>query len=387
MANDPVTRLHLGEKEFILVGTAHVSQQSAELVRTVITEEKPDSVCIELDEKRFETLQNPKDWESTDLVQVIKTKRVGFMLANLALSSYQKRIAKSLNVNVGGEMLQGIASAKEVGAELVLADRDIQSTFLRIWRKLSLWEKCKLLSGLFFSFGEDEEVKESDLEALMQEDMLESVLHDVRTSFPKIGSILINERDQFLAQKIKDAPGDTVLAVLGAAHIPGVVAALEGRQEADLVELSTVPAPSPLWKIVGWAIPLFIVGLLIYSFTGGLHAGMRQIFSWILWNGTLSALFTLLVLGHPLSILTSFVIAPISSLNPLLAVGWFSGLVQAAVQKPNVQDLHNVENDILSLRGLWKNKVIKVLLVVMAANIGSSIGTVVAGADIIKNLF
>lgn len=385
MANEHINRLTLDGKELILIGTAHVSQQSTELVQHVIEQERPDSVCIELDEKRYETLQNPKAWESTDLVQVIKSKRVGFMLANLALASYQKRIAQKLDVTVGGEMLQGITSAKELGATLVLADRDIQTTFLRIWRALNLWERCKLIASLLFSFGEGEDVKESDLEDLMQGDMLESVLQDIQETFPKIGHILIHERDQHLAHKIKHAPGGKVVAVLGAAHIPGILEEL--HKTIDLEALCTVPPAKKTAKIIGWSIPILIVGLLVYSFTFGMQAGLEQIGSWILWNSSLSALFTLLVLGHPLSILTSFLIAPISSLNPLLAVGWFSGLVQATIQKPTVQDLHRVQEDILSLRGLLHNKVLKVLLVVLAANLGSTLGTFIAGADIIKNLF
>lgn len=385
MATDPITRLQINGKEIILVGTAHVSQKSVELVRQVIEEEQPDSVCIELDEKRYENIQNPKAWEETDIVQVIKSKRAGFMLANLALSSYQRKMAKKLGTTVGGEMLQGIASAKEHGAELVLADRDIQTTFLRIWRKLNLWEKCKMITGLFFSFDNDEDVKETDLEEMLNSDMLESVLGEVRETFPKIGHILISERDQYLSQKIKNAPGKKVVAILGGAHVPGITEAI--TRDIDLEEISTVPPKKGYGKLIAWAIPLIIIGLLAYSFTNGVHAGIQQILTWIVWNGSLSALGTLLVLGHPLAILTSFVVAPISSLNPLLAAGWFSGLVQATVRKPTVQDLLSVHDDITSLRGLLRNKVLKVLLVVIFANIGSSVGTFLAGADIIRNLF
>lgn len=385
MPDNPITRLQLDGKEIILIGTAHVSQQSADLVRKVIEEERPDSVCIELDDKRYETLNNPKSWESTDLVEVIKTKRVGFMLANLALSSYQKRIAQKLNVRVGGEMLQGIESARNVGAELVLADREIQTTFLRIWRSLTLWEKCKLLATLLFSFGEDEEIGEADLQELMQEDMLESVLHDLRSSFPKIGHILIRERDQYLSHKIKHAPGQKVVAVLGAAHVPGVMEEL--NHTIDLDAINHIPPAGKGLKVAGWAISILLIGLLVYTFTGGFYEGLRQLGVWVLWNGSLSALFTLLVLGHPLSVLTSFFLAPISALNPVIAVGWFSGLVQAMVQKPTVQDLHNVHEDILSLRGILRNKVLKVLLVVVFANLGSTVGTLIAGADILGNLF
>ena len=190
-----LTVLNYEDKEIILVGTAHVSKDSAALVKEVIEEHHPDSVCVELDEDRYQSIQNPKAWENTDVVKVIKTRKTGFLLASLALGSYQKRIAKQLNVSVGGEMLQGIESAKEIGAELVLADRNIQTTFLRIWRKLNLWEKAKLIVSLFVSTGEEEEITDDILQKLLETDILEAVLSDMRKQFPKIGDILISERD------------------------------------------------------------------------------------------------------------------------------------------------------------------------------------------------
>lgn len=385
MAKNPISRFTIDDKEVILVGTAHVSQDSVDLVKQVIEEEKPDSVCIELDEQRFETIQNPKAWESTDIVQVIKKKQAGFMLATLALSSYQRKMAKKLDTQVGGEMLQGIQSAKEVGAELVLADRNIQTTFLRIWRKINLWEKCKLISSLFFSFDEEDDLSEASLQDLMQEDMLESVLSDMRKSFPKIGDILIGERDQYLAYKIRNAPGKKVVAILGGAHVPGV--SKELYRDIDMEEISTLPPKKKTLSIIGWLIPLAIVGLFVYAFTMSAQSGFEQLSTWAIWNSSFAALFTLLVLGHPLSILTSFLLAPFSALNPLVAVGWISGLVQAYVQKPTVKDLTSVHDDILSFKGLFRNKVIKVLLVVVFANIGSTIGTVIGGAGLIRNLF
>ena len=183
----------------------------------MIEDEKPDSVCIELDEDRFKSIQDPKAWESTDVVKVIRDKKAGFLLANLALSAYQKRIAKQLHVTVGGEMLQGIESAKEIGATLVLADRKIQTTFLRIWRKLNFWEKAKLIVSFFMSSTDDSELTDADLQELLKADILEGVLKDMRKQFPKIGDILISERDQHLAAKIREAPGQKVVAVLGGA--------------------------------------------------------------------------------------------------------------------------------------------------------------------------
>ena len=334
--DENVTKLNYKDKEIILIATAHVSKQSAELVKKVIDEEQPDSICIELDEQRYQNMRNPKAWENTDIVKVIKSKKVGFLLANLVLSSYQKRIAKKLSTNVGQEIIQGIECAKQTGAQLVLADRSIQTTFLRIWRKLNFWEKCKLLFSLVFSFGNDTEISNEYLDNLLQKDMLESALTEMRKQFPKIGDILIDERDQHLASKIKEAPGKKVVAILGGAHVPGVKEQIFNTQNIEAI--SEVPPKGPASKIVGWIIPIIILCLIAYGFIINMQTGLQQLTAWILWNSAMAALFTALSLGHPLSILTSFFVAPISSLNPMLACGWFAGLVEATVRKPTVKD-------------------------------------------------
>ncbi len=382
---DNIARLNYQGKEIILVGTAHVSQESAELIKKVIEEERPDSVCVELDEERFQNIQNPRAWENTDIIQVIKKKRTGFLLANLVLGSYQKRLAKNLNTVAGQEMLQGIRSAEETGAQLVLADRNIRTTFLRIWRKMGFGEKCRLLFGLLFSLGEDTGITSEDVNELLKKETLESLLAEMRHKFPRIGEILISERDSYLANKIREAPGKKVVAVIGGAHLPGVTEEIFKTQ--DMEEISVVPPGSPVFKIIGWAIPVAILGLFIYGFTLNIQTGLQQLSAWFFWNSVLAAGFTALVLGHPLSILTAFVTAPFTSLNPLLACGWLAGLVEATVRKPTVHDLNSVSNDITSFKGFFKNRVLKVLLVVIMANIGSSLGTFIAGLDIIRNLF
>jgi len=383
--NENITRITYQDKEIILIATAHVSKQSAELVKQVILEEKPDSVCIELDDNRYQNIQNPKVWEDTDIVKVIKSSKVGFLLANLALSSYQKKIAKQLGTPVGGEMLQGIESAKEVGANLVLADRDIQTTFLRIWRNLNFWEKTKLLINLIFSFGEDKDVTEEDLQELMQSDLLESAMSDVRKQFPKIGEILISERDMYLASKIKEAQGKKVVAVLGGAHVPGVKE--EIFKDQDIENISIVPPKGRFSKVAGWIIPFAIVALMVYAFAVNIETGMQQLSTWVLLTGILAASFTALSLAHPLSIVTSFLAAPLTTIHPLLACGWFTGLVEATIRKPTVQDVHNVSTDIFTFKGFFKNRFLKILLVIIMANLGAAIGTFVAGANIIQNLF
>jgi pheromone shutdown-related protein TraB len=380
-----VIRLEYHGKEIILVATAHVLKQSAELIKRVIDEEQPDSVCVELDETRYQNIQNPKAWENTDIIKVIKTKKAGFLFANLMLASFQKKIAKNLNTVAGQEMLQGIDSAKETGAQLVLADRSIQTTFIRIWRKLLFFEKIKLIFSLLFSFGDDNDISNEDVSQLLQADVLESVTIEMRKQFPKIAGILISERDQYLAYKIKEAPGNKVVAVLGGAHVPGVKEEIFKTQ--DINKLSEVPSKSAVSRIIGWAIPIAIMGLIIFSFIANIETGVHQLSAWILWTGVLAALFTALSFGHPLSILTSLVAAPFTTLNPLIACGWVTGLVEATIRKPVVKDINNIPKDIFTVKGFFTNRFLKVLLIVMMANIGSSIGSFVAGLDIIKTLF
>jgi pheromone shutdown-related protein TraB len=281
-------------------------------------------------------------------------------------------------------MKQGIESARELGANLVLADRDIQTTFLRIWRSLSFWEKAKLLTSLLFSFDEDTDISDHDLQEMLKEDMLESVLSDMRGQFPKIGAILVSERDQYLAAKIKDAPGQKIVAVLGGAHVPGVKEEIYKNQ--DIENISIVPPKSRWSGMAGWIIPAALILLLAYAFAGGVQAGLQQLSVWVLWTSILAAAFTALSLAHPLSILTSFVAAPFTTLNPLLACGWFTGLVEAIIKKPTVSDLQNVSQDIFSVKGFYKNRLLRTLLVIFMANLGASLGTFIAGADIIRSL-
>ncbi|MDO5715541.1 MAG: TraB/GumN family protein [Tissierellia bacterium] len=383
--NDSVIKLSYNEKEIILIPTAHVSWESVELVKHTIDKEQPDAICIELDDARYENIKNPQKWKDTNLIDVIKEKKVGLLIANLILSSYQRNIAKKLKTTPGQEMIEGMKSAEEYGSSLILADRNLQTTFMRIWRSLTFWGKCKLLLSFIFDSDMDEEVTEQDLQNLMEQDNLENIISDMGSEFPEIAQILLHERDQYLAYKIKNAPGKKIVAILGAAHVPGVEK--EIFLDQDIEEITKIPKPSVIGKILPWIIPAVILFLLGYGFVSGIQNGLSQLKSWVLWNSLFAALFTLLALGHPLSILTAFVVAPFTSLNPLLACGWFAGLVEATVRKPTVKDVDNVHNDIFHIKSVLQNRFLKALLIIIFANIGSTIGTIVASLDIVKNLF
>ncbi|MDT9027390.1 MULTISPECIES: TraB/GumN family protein [Rossellomorea] len=377
-----ITRIHMDGKEYILIGTAHVSRQSAEQVKEVVEAEQPDTVCVELDEPRYQSIVEGDKWKDTDIFQVIKDKKATLLLMNLAIGSFQRRMAKQFGIKPGQEMIQGIESAKEIGAELVLADRNIQITFSRIWNSVGFSGKAKLMTQIIYSIFSTDTITEEELEKIKSQDMLDSMLNEFTQVFPKLKTPLIDERDQYLAQKIKDAPGEKIVAVLGAAHVPGITK--EIYNEHNLDKLNERPAKSKWPKIIGWAIPVMILAVIAYTFISNPDAGIQQGISWILWNGGFSALGVAIGLGHPLAILTAFIAAPFTSLNPLLAAGWFAGFVQAYFRRPNVGDFDSLSEDVLSVKGFWRNKVTRILLIVVLANLGSTLGTVIGGADVVR---
>ena len=381
---DKLIRIDYHGKEIILIPTAHVSQESAKLVRDTIEEEKPDSICIELDEQRYKNLKNPDAWKNTNIIDIIKQKKVTLLIANLILSSYQKNIAKKLKTKPGQEMIEGMKASEEFGINLVLADRSIQTTFMRIWRKMGFFERIKLFFSLM-SIDDDEDVSEEDLQKLIERDNLELAIEDMGKDYPQIAATLLHERDKYLAYNIKNAPGDKVIAILGAAHTPGVEE--EVFKEQNIEELNKIPPKSLAGKVIPWLIPILIVVLIGLGFKQSMNTGMSQIKSWFLFNSVLAALLTALCLPHPLSVLTAFVAAPFTSINPMLACGWFAGLVEASLKKPTVEDVNNIPEDIFSIKAWIHNKFLKALLVVILANIGSSIGTIIAGSKIIQSLF
>ena len=377
-----IVRLEYQDKEIYLVKTAHVSKTSIEDVDRCVEEVNPDSICIELDSQRYEKMENPEQWRDTDIVKIIKEKQVGFLMVNVILSSFQKRLAKSLGSTTGGEMLEGIKLSKERNINLVLADRPIKTTFSRIWAKLGTAEKYKLLSGIIASIFDNEEISEEDLAKLKEDDALEAALMEVGKQFPTVKKVLVDERDQYLAEKIRTAPGKKIVAIIGAAHAPGIEKHL--NDEIDTKELETVEKKKGLGSYIKYLIPALIVLLIVYTIFTNRDVAMSQIRSWILWNGGLSALGVMLALGHPLSVLTALIMSPITSLNPLLAAGWFAGLVEATIRKPKVKDFEDISEDTSSFKGFWKNRVTRTLMVVIFANLFSSIGTFVSGIDIVK---
>ena len=380
-----IEKLTYLDKTIYLVKTAHVSKNSVEDVNEIIDKVHPDAICIELDEDRLNNFNNADRWRNTDIVTIIKEKRVGLLMVNVILSAFQKRMAAKLDTRSGGEMLAGINAAKELNVPLVLVDRKINTTFRRIWSKLGLWEKAKLITTIIMSIFDDEEISEEDLANLKQSDMLEAALEEVGKEFPIVKRVLVDERDMYLAQKIKNAPGQTIVAIIGAAHANGIKRHISEDINTD--ELEVIEKKKGLSSLIKWIIPIGIIGIIVYTLIVNRNMGLNQIKQWILWNGTLSAIGTMIALGHPLSILTAFIAAPITSLNPLLAAGWFAGIVEAHMRKPKVKDFEDMAEDTMSIKGFWKNRITRILLVVLLANLFSTLGTIIGGLDVVKSFF
>lgn len=372
-----IHRFVFEDKEIILVGTAHVSKESVRLTTDVIEAEKPDTVCVELCESRYQSIRQKDKWRDTDIVKVIKEKKTFLLLSNLLLASFQKRIADKFDVKPGEEMIKAIETGEALGAGIHLADRNIRITLLKTWRSMGLWSKVKLLFQLVLSMGEIDDIKEEDIEKMKQEDVLHTLLSDVGKSLPILKDILIDERDQYLTHKIRTAPGNKIVAVVGAGHVPGIKKCW--NTEIDIEALEQIPPKGKTSNILKWIIPLAILVLIILGFYhGGTNAGTDMIWWWVMANGILAGLGAVIAMAHPLTILSSVLAAPLTSLNPMIAAGWVSGLVEAFSRKPKVRDFERLPEDILSIRGFWRNKVTRILLVVVFTNLGSSLGTFVA---------
>lgn len=377
--NNNIKRLNIEDKEIILLGTAHVSKESADLVVSVINDEKPDTVCVELCRSRYQSIRQKDKWQETDIVKVIKEKKAFLLLSNLLLASFQKKVAKKLDIKPGEEMIKALETGEAAGARIHLADRDITITLSRIWRIMGFWEKLKLLFQMVMSLGEVGEINEEDIEKMKQEDVLETLLSEVAKTHPVLKDILIDERDRYLAYKIKTAPGKKIVAVVGAGHVPGILNYWNTGRDTDIESLEKLPPKKRTSAFLKWMIPSGILVLFMFGFFyGGSDAGTDMIWWWFMANGVLAGLGALIALAHPLTILSSILAAPLTSLNPMIAAGWVSGLTEAFFRKPKVKDLERLPEDIVSLKGFWKNRATRILLVVVFTNLGSAVGTMVA---------
>ncbi len=379
--------------DYCVLGTAHVSRRSAEVVQGLIDSGHFDAVAIELCPSRHQLLTDKKQWQSTDLFSLIRQGKAGLMLANLVLSGYQKRLAKQFGIEPGAEMRAAMQAAKEHKLPLQLIDRDLGTTMKRVWRSLGFWNRLMLFTGLLASVFSRETVNEEDIEKLKEGDMLESAFAEFAEQSPALYQSLITERDQYMAARLRaDNQTDDnrqVLAIIGAGHLQGMVSHLrEERSEPDAIsaELTKIPPASRWPKIIPWLIVALITSGFVFGFLRNPDLGWNLVKTWVVINGVLAALGAIIARAHPLTILSALVGAPITSLNPTIGAGMVCALVEAWVRKPNVADFETLRDDVTELSGWWRNRVARTLLVFFLSTMGSAIGTWVAGFSIIQQL-
>lgn len=268
--SDDIRRVSLPEKDIVLIGTAHISQESVATVQKWIEEEHPDAVCVELDARRHQALKNAGQWQNLNLFQVFRKGQAPFLLANLILASFQKRMGLQTGVKPGAELAAAAAKAEELGCRLVLADRDLRTTLLRTWRGTGFWKRMRLMAELVFSLFHHEPIDEEELARIRKNDALSILLEEMAAVLPSVKTTLVDERDIFMADQIRNTPGTKVVAVVGAAHVEGIVRHLPQPASSEvLTEINRIPPKALVSRLIPWIIPLLVIGLFVAGFLFG----------------------------------------------------------------------------------------------------------------------
>jgi pheromone shutdown-related protein TraB len=375
-------RLTAGEREIVLLGTAHVSRESVEDVRQVITEEKPDRVCVELDDGRYTSMSQGSSWQNLNVGKVIRQGKGFLLMANLVLASFQRRLGKDLGVKPGEEMLAAVQVSQELGIPFSLCDRNIQVTLRRAWSRTRAWGKMKMLAALLTSVFSNEKLSAEDIEKLKQKDVLASMMEELAAYLPAAKEVLIDERDVYLAARIFQSEGKRVVAVVGAGHLAGIAAHIsamaEGKESTDVSRLDELPAKGMAGRIIPWTIPAIIVALFALGFVrAGWSMSSAMLLRWLIIHGGLAAVGSALAFAHPLTIVVAFVMAPIGTLNPFGKIGLFTGVSEAFLRKPRVKDVENLSEDVASFKGFYTNRVTHILIVFFLSTLGAAIGNMI----------
>lgn len=423
--HDGIRELRFGTKTYYLLGTAHVSAESVRQAREAVSSLRPDRVCVELDPARHKSIEEGNSWKQLDIFRVIREKRAFLMLGNLVLTSFQRRLGADVGTKPGAEMIAALEAAAESEVPFSLVDRDIQVTLRRAWALSGFFGRMKLLSALLGSVFTREELSVDDIESLKKENELGRMMQEMADFLPSVKHVLIDERDEYLATNLFLVEENRVLAVVGAGHLDGIVAhlsALHGSNpgpvekggasasnpgsDVDSVsstspvdnprlaappqgsrpdpsvrvaELGVVPPKGIVGKVLPWLIPIAVLALIVWGFfRNGFDGGMRGILRWFVVNGSLSAIGCILALAHPLTILVSALAAPFTSMNPTIGVGFVAGLLEAVLRKPRVQDMEQLQDDVTTIRGFYRNRLTHALVVFLLSSVGSAIGTFVA---------
>jgi len=389
LAEQPIRQVQRDGVHYTLIGTAHVSRASADAVRELAASGDFDAIAVELCQARYDALTAERKWTDLDLYRVLREGKAGLVMANLALSAYQRRIAEQFGIEPGAEMRAAAVAAREHGLPLQLVDRDLATTLRRSYASVPWYKRMYLMTGLALGMVSSDKIDEEAIEKLKEGDILESTFTEFAEHSPQLYEALIAERDRYMAARLREenasAPERRVLVVIGAGHMQGLAQHLENGQAepaSERAELEAQPPRSRWPRVIPWAIMALVLTGFVIGFSRSPELGWQLVFIWVAINGGLAALGALVARGHPLTVLSAVIAAPITSLNPTIAAGMVTGLVESWLRKPRVSDLENLRFDITTLKGWFRNPATRILLVFFLSNLGSAIGTWVAGFKI-----
>ena len=378
---------------YVLLGTAHVSRASVTAVTQMADTGNFDAIAVELCPARHQALTKQQQWKDMDLYRIIREKKAGLVMANLALGAYQRRIAEQFGIEPGAELKAAADAAINHDIPLQLIDRDLATTLKRSYRAVPWYKRIMLTTGLVMSTVSSEEIDEEQIEKLKEGDILESTFTEFAEQSPELYEALIAERDRFMAARLRQEntnnAGKRILVVIGAGHLEGLAKYLAEDQQdpqPEIESLSVLPPPNRWLKYVPWVIAALVVTGFYVGFSRSPELGWQLVTLWVLINGGMAALGALIARGHPVTILSAMVAAPLTSLNPAVAAGMVTGLVESWLRKPKVSDLERLRDDATTVKGWFKNPATRILLVFFFSNLGSAIGTWVAGFQIFDAL-
>ena len=390
---EPIVVVQVGNSRITLLGTAHVSRASVEKVRELLATDKFDAIAVELCPSRYNSLIDPDSLARMDLFRVMREKKVLMVVASLALGAFQQRIAEQFDIEPGAEQREAIKAAHDSHRPVLLIDREIGVTLKRVAHNISWWRRFALFTGLIVSVISHEKVSEEEIERLKEGDILETTFAQFADEQEALYLPLIDERDQYMAarllQEVLRDGQQNVLAVVGAGHLKGIQNYLEaGIQNPveKIEELDQMPTPSFWPKMIPWVIVALVLAGFGIGFSRSTELGWQLVVDWVLINGGLSAFGALIAAAHPLTVVTAFLAAPLTSLNPAIGAGMVTAAVEIYLRKPEVGDFTRLRKDTVHFKGWWKNRVSRTLLVFILSTLGSAIGTYAAGFRIFDRL-
>jgi len=389
----PLNSVKLGDCRITLLGTAHVSRSSAEQVKALLATGDYDAVAVELCPSRYQALIHPESLSRMDLFEVLRQRKAAMVAASLALAAYQQRIADQFGIEPGAEMRAAVASAQTANLPVLLIDREVGITLKRIYRNVPWWQRFNLIIGLLASLVSRDTVNEEEVERLKEGDVLETTFSQFATEAKPLYLPLIEERDRYMAARLRkeiaQKPYRHLLGVVGAGHLRGVARCLEQETlpaEEIIAELDRTPAPSRWPRVFPWLIVALVLTGFIFGFYRSPNLGWQLVEDWIVINGSLAALGSLIAGAHPLTVIGAFAAAPLTSLNPTIGAGMVTAAIETLLRRPTVGDFNHLRQDTTHLKGWWRNRVTRVLLVFLLSTLGSAIGTYLAGFKIIDRL-